>query len=49
MTSLCPAYTGTDCHLLEELPDTPRELPPELNEPPELEPELNPLELEPEL
>ena len=49
MASLCPAYTGSDCHLLEELPDAPWELlpppeliepPPELNEPPELEPEL---------
>ena len=32
MASLCPAYTGSDCHLLEELPDAPWELlpPPEL-------------------
>jgi hypothetical protein len=35
-------------YLLEELPETPRELLPE-NELLELEPELNPLELEPEL
>ena len=45
-----------DHYLLEELPEEPREPPPELNEPPELEPELiEPLEpelkleLEPEL